>query len=132
MTIIRIEHDSDGKGLWRSRGNNISDVNIIDFHTNYQTIADRHIKENGFPNFYNDEKLYNNLSWEEIENYHFAFKSLEQLKTALTSEELKECIEVLGFKVWMLDVTDYVESDYQIVFKKSSISMKKDISALFL
>ena len=131
-TIIRIEHPSDGKGLWCSviDGGTIYDKRINN-HSKFNDIADRHATD-AFPNFWEDRVLSKAIDHEELHKYNFAFKSLDQLKTALTSDEMKECINILGFRILMLDVTDYHESDYQIIFKKKSIVSYKDISFMFL
>jgi len=129
--IIRIEHPSDGIGLWRS-GYDEKQYNTIEDHSCYLEISKRHMDQTRFPAFAFDIELQRQISWEDVQEYNFAFKDLAQLETALTREELKECIEALGFKVFMLDVTDYYESSYQIVFIKESIVNKKDISSMFL
>lgn len=129
--IIRIEHPSDGLGLWRSSYDE-KQYNTIEDHSCYPEISKRHRDQTRFPAFCFDKELQDQISWEAVQEYNFAFKDLAQLETALTREELKECIEALGFHVLMLDVTDYYESPYQIVFKKESIVNKKDISSMFL
>lgn len=129
-TIIRIEHPIDGKGLFNSADEN--DIDRIDKHSNSQIIYDRHFDHSKFPNYGSDLELIKHIDRETLRNYHFAFLSLDQLQEALTKEELKEFIEVLGFKVLMLDVTDYFESKFQVVFNKESIITSKDISFMFL
>lgn len=128
-TIIRIEHPSDGKGLWCSLNKDL-EQRIID-HSEFMRIADRH-STSAFPTFWEDKVLLESIDPKDLQKYNFAFKSLDQLKTALTTDEMKECINILGFKILMLDVTDYHESDYQIIFKKESIISYKDISFMFL
>ena len=129
IQIVRIEHPRDGKGLWRSMYHCTS---VIDEHSQYDTISSRHCDSSKFPNFKNDDELIQQISWDELQNYNFAFKSLDQLATALTNDELKECISKLGFKVLMLTVTDYFQSSFQVVFRKSSITEQNDISFMFL
>jgi len=127
--IIRIQHPSNGLGLWRT----FKEAEpLLAKHSKYDDIAERHANSNLYPTYCNDTQLNCQISWEDVQQYNFAFKDLAQLETALTREELKECIEVLGFQVLMLDVTDYYESPYQIVFKKESIVNQKDISSMFL
>lgn len=128
ITIIRIEHPSDGQGLWNSRKNNICK---IESHSLYKTIRNRHITDK-YPTFSRDYELNTQISYVDLISYHFAFLNLEQFKEALTSEEIKECINDLGFQVLMLDVTDYFTSSYQAIFNKNSIVSSKDISFMFL
>ena len=80
----------------------------------------------------NDKELYAQIDWYTLEKYHFAFLNLEQFREDLTSEEVKECINDLGFRVLMLDVTDYFTSSYQAVFNEESIISSKDISFMFI
>ena len=53
-TIIRIEHPSDGKGLWCSMKS--EGYSTIDDHSNYAEIVKRH-RTPLFPNFWDDETL---------------------------------------------------------------------------
>lgn len=130
ITIIRIEHPINKKGLFRGRD---EDNEVILFqHSQSNSIIQRHSDQSKFPAYSRDKELCNQIDHNTLQNYHFAFLSLDQLKEALTMEELKECIEVLGFKVLMLDVTDYYKSSFQVVFNKESITSYKDISFMFL
>lgn len=129
IQIVRIEHPKDGKGLWRSQYDNKS---RIDKHSQYEIISNRHSDNTRFPNFWNDNELQHQIGYNKLQQYNFAFKSLDQLATALTNDELKECINKLGFKVLMLTVTDYYQSSYQVVYRKLSITEQNDISFMFL
>lgn len=116
-TIIRIEHPSDGKGIWRS---NINGVNNL---SNWIEFSDRHRK---FPN-----PTYEGDVTGFIEGIHYcAFKSIEQLQEWVYKNEIKELLE-MGFKVYMLDVFNWLEGNYQICYKKEDILQQKDISELF-
>ena len=130
ISLIRIEHPEDGLSVWRSRDE--FDYSKLRGHSKFDDIVDRHCNPKLFPTFDEDYQLKDQISVWDIENYHFAFKSLEQLKSGFTMSELKELIEDLGFEVLMLTVTDYFESDYQVVFKKESIIQKENISFMFL
>lgn len=128
ISVIRIEHPSDGKGLWNS---DEGMTPRIKKHSMYKNISNRHSSLK-YPTYEEDNELNKQLSYEELENYHFAFLNLEQFREALTNEEIKECINNLGFQVLMLDVTDYYTSSYQAVFNKESIVSSKDISFMFI
>ena len=129
-TVIRIEHPFDGNGLWRSK---LKTVTRITLHTQFNKISSRHGDSIKFPSYQSDYWLKEQINVDTVELfYHFAFKDLAQLNTALTSDELKECINTLGFRVLMLDVTEYYESPFQVIFRKDSIQTTKDISHLFL
>jgi len=129
--VIRVEHPADGKGLWRSVGDEIG--SLINNHTKYEVICSRHSDATKFPSLWDDAELYEIAQTiDDISQYFFAFKSLEQLATALTKDEIKECINDLGFRILMLTVTDYHESNFQVIFKKESIVDKDDITFMFL
>ncbi len=129
-TVIRIQY-IDGNGLWRA--NNICGETIIHNHSQYDEIRKRHNDVNKYPNWSNDDELNPLLkTLTDPFKYRFAFLSLDQLKQALTKEEIKEAIEVLGFQVLLLEVTDYYASKYQAIFNPESIVSEKDISSLFL
>lgn len=129
--VIRIEHPYDGMGIWCSRPE-IGYGDYTDRHSRCDSIITRHNNKDLFPTFSQDKQLSSIFTEDEVQDYHFAFKSLDQFEVALTREEVAEFIENLGFRVLMLDVTEYLESDYQVVFKKESIVKSVDISFMFL
>lgn len=129
--IIRIEHPSSGLGYFNAR----DEEGIINSrHSQSRVIVKRHANQNQFPNYYGDCVLNQQIDLMVLmdKNYFYAFNDLQQFENAFTREEVKECIEKLGFVVLMMDVTDYYESPYQVVFRKESIVSKKDISSMFL
>jgi len=130
---IRIEHPESGEGLWRAKtkkGNY-----VIDKHSQHDRIEERHTNRDKFPTLSQDEEIQKKLGEKEIydtSEYYFAFLSLDQLKEALTSEELKECINSLGFRVLLLELSDCIASPFQIIFKKEDVLNSEDISFMFL
>lgn len=119
-TIIRIEH-SCGNGIWKalySRFDNI--CYSFSFYNNFKE------KHASFPTPYFDKGINRMM---EIDEY-CAFKSIEQLQQWIEKEWWIEIFKA-GFKVFMLDVTSYVEGEYQILYKKKNILQSKDISSLF-
>ena len=130
---IRIEHPESGEGLWRAKtkkGNY-----VIEEHSQHDRIQERHRDSSKFPTLHQDVKLQNQLEEKEIydtSEYYFAFLSLDQLKEALTAEELKECINSLGFRVLLLELSDCIASPFQIIFKKEDVFNSEDISFMFL
>lgn len=132
MQVIRIEHHEDGNGLWRSH----DDSNYrIRQHSQYEAIKFRHQNREVFPTFYNDmellEQFCNRTGRSDPEGYFFSFNSLEIVNEALTPDEFKEAINDLGFKVYLLELSDCIQSSFQTVFKKENIVSKKDISFMF-
>lgn len=128
IKIVRIEHPSDGKGFFRSEDEegNARDYN----HSKFDNIRRRHNNEKKFPNYYDDEEISSQIDYDDVQEYKFAFRTLDQLKEGFTNHELKEAIEKLGFRILLLSVDDYYESKFQVVFKNPIES--EDISSLFI
>jgi hypothetical protein len=119
-TVIRIEHPYDGNGIWCSM--NKDRVRLIELLSNHDEFEERHGR---FPVVFVDIDHF-------IQNIHYcAFKSIEQLQEWVYSNEIKELIS-LGFKVYMIDLSVYLEGEYQIAFNKADILQSKDITELFI
>lgn len=119
MLIVRIENENDGLGVFRSHVKNVDDLptelcrNIYHRHSRFPT-----------PN--KDKKL------GSIDSDEFcAFKSINQLKRWFTKKELVE-INKIGFKILLLDVSNYAIGTNQILYKKKDIISIIDISELFI
>lgn len=128
MQIIRIEHSS-GIGVWRAQDEywNL----IIEKHSQHEIIDDRHKGEN-FPSLSKDTELLIKLGNEPHGDYYFSFLSLDQLEQGFTRDELKELILDLDFKVYKIEVSEAITSQYQAIFKRENIISKEDISFMFL
>lgn len=122
MQAIRIEH-SDGEGLWRANGGNIFQC-IIDKAKCHDSLYFRHKNS---PSPATDGEL----SVKFRAGKHFcAFKSIEQLQQWVIPEEMKEIIQ-LGFRVYLLELSECIEGEYQIGYDKACIIKKEDITSLF-
>mgnify|MGYP000028162133 FL=1 len=124
--MIRIE--LNGIGVFRSEDENGC---IIERHSKFKEIDERHSNYHVFPSFALDDYLCERIDWDNIKDYRFAFKSLEQFYSAFEVEEVKEFI-TLGFEVFYIEATETVESPYQIVFKPENVTLKQNISNLFV
>jgi len=131
IKAIRIQHPDSELGLWRT---NVDDVCVLRNHSEFNKIQERHGNPDKFPTLYQDDVLIEQVYAKDIStrDYYFAFLSLDQLKEALTSEELKECINSLGFRVLLLELSDCIASPFQIIFKKEDVLNSEDISFMFL
>lgn len=118
-TIVRIEH-KNGNGIWRAVNEN-GDC-IIDFTSFYEEICDKH---EYFPTPY-EEGLNIDMTVDFC-----AFKSIPQLEQWVEREWLQELFDN-DFKVLLLEVKNWKEGEYQILFRKEDIISSKDISSLFL
>jgi hypothetical protein len=114
-TILRIEH-KDGCGIFRSYASGCL-VNAKTFH-------ERH---NNFPSPKDDMFILRNVEDDEF----CAFKSIEQLQEWVTADEIKQFIK-LNCKVLLIDVSECIVGEYQILYKKENIIQTKDISELFI
>lgn len=118
-TIVRIEY-IDGNGIWFAENKKGND--IVDYLSNIKEFSIRH-------NYFNTPKE-DNINF--IKGVHFcAFKSIEQLQQWVYPEEIREFLS-LGFKVYLIDVSHYLEGSHQICYKKEDILQQKDISSLFI
>ena len=59
-----------------------------------------------------------------------AYKSVDQLKEWITTEEIATLKEN-NYRIFMLDVTNYHEGKYQVIYTKESIVNTTDITDLF-
>ena len=124
-TILRIEH-KDGCGIFRSH----VCVNLNDFdtfserHNDFDTFSERH---NDFPTPNEDMFILRYVEEDEF----CAFKSIEQLQEWVTADEIKQFIK-LNCKVLLIDVSECIVGEFQILYKKENIIQTKDISELFI
>lgn len=126
--MVRIEHNITKKGVFHSQDEN---GYILERHSKCKEIDQRHSNHDVFPPFACDDYLCDTIGWDKIADYNFAFKSLEQFYSAFEVEEVKEFI-TLGFEVFYIEATETVESPYQIVFKPENVTLKQNISNLFV
>jgi hypothetical protein len=129
-TIIRIEHKSDGFGMFRSKlkdgDDNPSRVEVGDDEDDILfELGKRH--NDGFYTPFGDG-LDMNLGFKE---WFCAFKSIEQIQQWILPDEFKVLLDN-DFQILLLTVTEYQEGNHQIIFTKESITSSQDISTLFL
>lgn len=120
-TVIRIEHTKDGRGLFRSGTAHNRTIEKLYCH---DALLGKH---SGFPTPFHD----NLINRRPKRNEYCAFKSIEQLQEWLESDWIKEAIK-FGYRVLMLDVSEYVEGEYQILYKRCNVLQSKDVSSLFI
>lgn len=118
-TIIRIER-SDGIGMFMSR-HSVYDIEEL------KDIANRH-GGGKFPTPFGENPELD--LWKDDKKWFCAYKSIEQLQQWIKPDEFKHLFNN-SYKVLLLDVTEYQEGKYQIIYTKESISQSKDISRLF-
>jgi len=130
-TLVRVEHPKTLGGFWRGYGDN-GECPVRE-HSKYRDIRNRH-NSDAFPTPHEDRVLEQGIidSGIDLSNYFFGFNSIEQLKVALTAEELHEFIIDLGFKVYLIKANNTVSSEHQTVFLLDEVISKEDISSLFI
>jgi len=125
ITVIRIEHPADGWGIFR-----------INHSENLEGIKSNHIPELTELYERHNDKLKTpyedglNMSLRGHE-WYCAYKGIEQIKRWITPEEFKT-LYYNGYKILLLDVTNYQEGKDQVVYTKTSVISMKDISELFI
>ncbi len=118
MKVVRIEHPDTGCGLWQT------EINGYVVYRNLSFLNDLVDKHESFP-IPNEDGLYR-------ENHHFcAFKSIEQANEWIESEWWNEILS-LGFKIYLIELSAWLEGEYQIMFEKQHIVQSEDISSLFV
>lgn len=126
-SLIRIEH-SDGQGLF---GRYTMDE---DGGISRDSIVARNVPDLQY--LFNRHQDFNAPSEEPfadefIQGKHFcAYKSLQQLNNWILPEEMSIILSI-GYKVYLIDVSEYLEGEHQICYRKSHILNKKDISSIF-
>lgn len=110
---IRFEHPFDEFGIYNS-------IKIPSGEDWYENMRDRHVDD--LPNPRRDSLL-NGIS----KNEFCAFKSVESLKYYITNKEISKLL-LEGFRVYEITLSEYQTGKYQILFKKESVLLKKDIS----
>lgn len=126
-TIIRIEHKSDGFGIFRSKlkDGNPSRVEVGGGEDDILfELWERH---NDFYTPFEDG-LDIELGFKE---WFCAFKSIEQIQQWILPDEFKVLLEN-DFNILLLTVTEYQEGEHQVIFTKESIVSTQDISTLFV
>jgi len=114
-TIIRVEGE-DGYGMFRD------------------CIGRKYVPATELPAICMRHQLFNTPYQDGLniaDNWFCAYKTIEQLQDWVFTGELKEIIDN-GFKVLLLDVTEYQEGTHQVIYTKESIVGMKDISNLFV
>lgn len=60
-----------------------------------------------------------------------AYKTVEQVQQWLEKEEIQYFTSI-GFRVYLLTVSEYQTGEYQVIFTKDSIESKEDVTSLFV
>lgn len=121
--IVRIEHKDSGIGIWNHYRKESPFKRSVEVINSYELLRDRHLN---FPRPFEETNLKGIFN----RDYYCAFKSLDQLKEWIYDNEVKELIDQ-GFIILLIELNDYHEGDYQIIFKKEDIITRKDITDIF-
>lgn len=116
MLVVRIE--KGGRGIFRPIEDNGCDLRKVD---EIKMVYERHGE--GFPIPFNDGvDIY-----QDDKEWFCAYKSIEQMKAWVNPEELKYFIKI-GFKVYLLSISEFQVGGFQIVFTNEGIITKTDIT----
>lgn len=129
MQAIRIEHE-DGQGMFiiekcDENGNEIGTrYDKIVGHRFLPTVRERHTGKFKGP-------MRETFADQFICGKHFfAYKSIEQLRQWVFPEEMIQLLD-RGYKVYLLNLSEAIEGEMQIIYMKKDIISKEDISSLF-
>lgn len=125
-TIIRIEHNN-GIGCFQQREHLSLDQICPEATERHFTWPDMCTGQS-IPTPGDDVNLYlhkDNKEW------FCAFKSLDQLNMLFQPHEIQIIIKA-GYKILLLDVSEYQESPNQVLYTKESIINTKVINSLFI
>lgn len=124
--LIRVEY-KDGYGMFISKkkryvlSDSKSDKNILgNLWRKHSTWA----PDGGFPIPYDDEKL--DICWFN-KKWFCAFKNKTIFKNWIDFNEFKELVKI-GFKVFLLEVAEYQEGKFQVLYTKESVITSIDIT----
>ncbi len=112
ITVVRIE--KDGTGIFCSQDTNPT-------QSAFKSVRIRH---NEFDTPF-DEGMDFTKDW------FCAYKSVEQFQMWIKTEELEFFVEI-GFRVYMIEVTNYQVGNFQVIFTKDSVKTKTDITNIFI
>ena len=118
MKVIRIEHE-DGWGMF---------IDISE-----ERPSRKHSARYICPSIVDRHQLFPLPQRENLpisDEYFCAYKSVDQLKEWITTEEIATLKEN-NYRIFMLDVTNYHEGKYQVIYTKESIVNTTDITDLF-
>lgn len=122
IKVLRIENIS-GFGIFWSRPSFAYSI--------CSTVGDRHVN---FPIPYEDKNVVDGYGlnlYQDSKQWFCAYKTVDQLKQWITVEECRELTQH-GFAVYLLEVEEYQEGEYQVIFTKESIISKQDVTELFI
>jgi hypothetical protein len=130
--IVRVEH-ADGCGMFRNDkygkyryilGNSDETIKMYELHDSLPTPK----RDRGFN--------LGDLGWgdfdEFMEGRFCAYKTLDSFYQWIVKDELKWLLNNHDFKVLLIEVTELLEGEYQVLYKKENIVNVEDISSLFL
>lgn len=122
-TFIRIQNDK-GFGCFFS--------GVVYHNGDLESIADRH---QNFPNFREDDIIREFLHAKKLKvskmDYRFSFKNIDQFEQWILREEILT-LTTYGYRVYKIEATDFVISEFQCIFNINSVKSIVDITNLFI
>jgi hypothetical protein len=125
VQIVRIEHPTDGKGIFRSNCTN-DIINNKQLYNLSLKLCDRHGNDK-----FNTPRVDGIDIEKDNKDWFCAYKTIEQLLEWVTLKEIKMCIKH-GFNILLLEVTEYQEGRDQICYTKESIIDQRNLNDLFI
>jgi len=112
ITVVRVE--KDGVGIFCN--------DTIIYTPEVRSIYRRHSED--FPN-----PMGEGLEFDD--DWFCAYKTVDQFKEWVRTDEMIDLIEQ-GFRAYMIEVSNFQEGEYQVIYTKDSIVTKTDITNIFI
>ena len=123
MQCIRFEHPDTKVGIWRHFSE--TDDDLLKY---FSDLNSRH-SGGKFETPYSEDKLCNIMN----SNYRCAYKTMDQVREWITSEEIHRLVIGHGFKIYLIESeTEIYEGKFQVIFMPEHIKSKTDITSLFI
>ena len=134
-TLIRIEYPKTGGGLFRAQ-ERITREDILNGSdaregSYYDLIDNSRFDPDIYERHYSMTVASRDCPGFNSGTHYCAYRSLDELSRWMENEWIKDVIEV-GFRVYMIEVSECIEGQDQAAFQLCHIISKKDISELFL
>ena len=128
MEFIRIENPKSGLGLFRHSLLNIEGEHADEkFDKQFKKLLNRH---NGmFPCPYEDGGL---NFWKDGKDWFCAFIDIPQVTKWIEKKEMMMLIKDWGFRIYKIQVEEFQQGNFQILYTKESITNQEDITHMFI
>jgi len=121
MQCIRFEHPDTQLGIWHHF--DAIDLFLTDY---FEELSNRHC---GFKTPYSEDKLCNIFN----SKYKCAYKTMDQVREWITSDEIQGLVKEHGFKIYLIESeVEIYKGEFQVIFQPKHVKSKTEITSLFI